>query len=122
LAEIADKAKFNKLTVNFLMVLSANRRLNVLAGVIGAFRGELARRRGEIRVSVETVQEMTAAQVKSLQAGLSKAVGAEVAIDARINPAILGGMVLTVGSHMIDDSVARKLERLKHSMNKSSNE
>ena len=65
---------------------------------------------------------MSAKQKKDLEAALSKAIGKDVAIHATVQPDILGGMVVTVGSYMIDDSVRRKLERLKVSMGKGANE
>ena len=119
---IAKKARFTTITTNFLKVLVANRRLNILESVLSVFQEEISKRRGEVIVTVETAQDLTAAQVKSLQATLKKETGADVAINAKVSPEILGGMVVTVGSHMIDDSVARKLERLKTSMSGGANE
>jgi F-type H+-transporting ATPase subunit delta len=95
---IADKAKFEGLTRNFLGVLVKNRRLGVIQGITDAFRTELSRRRGEVAVEVQTAQDMSASQFE------------------------VGGMIVTIGSKMIDDSVARKLERLKAAMSRQSNQ
>ena len=122
LSALADKAKFQTLTKNFLGVLTQNRRLYALGAIIEAFRAALSRRRGEVSVSVETAQALKAAQVKSLQSAISKGIGSDVTLDEKVNPDILGGMIVTVGSHMIDDSVARKLDRLKAAMNKPSDD
>jgi F-type H+-transporting ATPase subunit delta len=119
---LAEKAKFQKLTRNFLGVLARNRRMAALEAITAAFHKELSRRRGEITVNVQTAQDMTPAQLKALQDALSKSMNADVIVHAKVEPSILGGMIVTVGSHMIDDSVARKLERLKAAMNKQSNE
>lgn len=119
---IAKKAKFNDLTTNFLKVLVENRRLNILESVLNVFKEQVAKRRGEIIVSVETAQDLTAAQVKNLQAILKKETGANISLNTKVQPSILGGMIVTVGSHMIDDSVARKLEKLKVSMSGGANE
>ncbi len=122
LQALAEKAKFQDLTRNFLGVLSENGRLNALESIIEAFYGELSKRRGEITVNVQTAQDLSAKQQKALQDTISKAVGSEVFLHAKVEPGILGGMIVTVGSQMIDDSVARKLERLKAAMSKQSNE
>jgi F-type H+-transporting ATPase subunit delta len=118
---IADKAKFDGLTRNFLGVLVKNRRLNAVEGIIEAVRTELSRRRGEVTVEVQTAQDMTATQMESLQRAIAKSLGREVALKAKVEPSILGGLIVTVGSKMIDDSVARKLERLKAAMSRQSN-
>ena len=119
---LAQKARFTSITTNFLKVLVVNRRLNILESVLSVFNEEIAKRRGEVIVTVETAQDLTSAQVKSLQDVLKKETGADIALNTKVSPDILGGMVVTVGSQMIDDSVARKLERLKVSMSGGANE
>lgn len=111
-AALSKKAKLDKLSSDFLNVLVENRRLSALGGIIKAFRAELSRRRGDVTVRVETAVEMSAKQAKDLEKKITDALGRGVAMEARVNPDILGGMVLTIGSYMIDDSVRRKLERL----------
>ncbi|MCB1533061.1 MAG: F0F1 ATP synthase subunit delta [Alphaproteobacteria bacterium] len=122
LLALANKAKFSDLTKNFLGVLAQNGRVNALEAIIKAFSAELSKRRGEISVTVQVAQDMSAAQKKSLEAAIAKTVGSDVLLDVRVEPSILGGMIVTVGSQMIDDSVARKLERLQAAMSKQSNE
>ena len=119
---LAKKAKLHKLTANFLSTLVANRRLNILEAAIEAFSSESAKRRGAVEVNVETAQDLSAKQLKALQDALKKGTGADVSLKAKVEPGILGGMVVTVGSQMIDDSVRGKLERLKQSMGARSNE
>ncbi|MCK5284624.1 MAG: F0F1 ATP synthase subunit delta [Alphaproteobacteria bacterium] len=119
---LADRAGFHVLTKNFIGVLSNNGRLNLLESIVDAFYIELSKRRGEITVKVQTAQDMSAKQQKVLQDSISKAVGSDVSLDTQVEPEILGGMIVTVGSQMIDDSVVRKLERLKAAMSKQSNE
>jgi len=114
---LADKAKFQSLTKHFLGVLAQNRRLPALGGVIKAFRAELTRRRGEIDVKVQSAVALTPAQTKALQEQLSKAMGTNVTLNVEVQKDLLGGMVVTVGSRMIDDSVKRKLEKLQRAMN-----
>jgi len=119
---LASKAKFQDITKNFLGVLVQNGRLGDVEGIIQAFNQALSKRRGAVTVDVQVAQDLSAKQKKELQAALSKAMGAEVSVNARVEPGILGGMIVTVGSHMIDDSVRRKLERLKVSMGMQANE
>lgn len=119
---IAEKAKFQGITTSFLGVLIQNRRLGNLPKIIEAFGSALDKRRGAITVNVEVAQDLSAKQQKELQAALSKAIGKDVAVNATVKPDILGGMIVTIGSHMIDDSVRRKLERLKVSMGSGANE
>lgn len=102
---IAKKAKFDKLTINFLKTLAENRRLYALKKMIEAVRLDLSKRRGEVKASVTVAQDLTAAQRKELEATLSKSVGADVSVDVKVEPTILGGMIVTMGSQMIDDSV-----------------
>jgi F-type H+-transporting ATPase subunit delta len=119
---LADKAKLQDLTKNFLGVLADNGRLAYLEAVIAAFHVETDKRRGAITVDVQVAQDMSAAQKKALQDAISKSIGTDVTVNARVEPSILGGMIVTVGSYMIDDSVARKLQRLQVAMSKQSNE
>jgi F-type H+-transporting ATPase subunit delta len=121
-AAIADKAKFDRMTANFLGVLVNNRRLNAVEPIIEAVKAELSRRRGEVAVEVQTAQTMSASQMEALQRAISKSLGREIAMKAKVEPGILGGLIVTVGSLMIDDSVARKLERLKTAMSRQSNQ
>lgn len=109
---ISEKSGFQLITKNFMGVLVKNRRLGALAEIIEAFAQALAARRGELSVDIQVAQDLTAAQKKELQAALSKAMGTDVTVRATVEPSILGGMIVTVGSRMIDDSVRRKLEKL----------
>ena len=113
---LAEKAKFQTLTVNFLGVLAQNRRLGSIGAVIGAFTSELRRRRGEVEAKVQSAFALNPAQTNALQEQLSKAMGTNVTLDVEVKKDLLGGLVVTVGSRMIDDSVKRKLEKLQRAM------
>ncbi len=116
---LAQTAKFDKLTQNFLGVLAHNRRLSALEAVIKAFRTEAARRRGEVEARVQTAYALTPAQTENLQKELTKALGSHVTLNVEVEKDLLGGMIVTVGSRMIDDSLKRKLERLKRTLSGS---
>jgi F-type H+-transporting ATPase subunit delta len=122
MTEISKKAGFNKLTLNFLKTLAENRRLSALTKMIEAVRLDLAKRRGEMKAIVQVAQDLTAAQRTELEEALSKSAGVAVSVEVKVEPSILGGMIVTMGSHMIDDSVARKLERLRITMESGANE
>lgn len=119
---IADKAGFNVLTRNFLSLLAENRRLNIVSAVIAAVKADMQRRRGEISANVQAAYKLSAAQQKALQEALGKATGRSVTLNVDINTDLIGGMIVTVGSRMIDDSVKRKLERLERAMKSGSNQ
>ncbi len=113
---LADKAKFQTLTANFLGVLAQNRRLPQLQAVIAAFQAELRRRRGEVEARVQSAFALNPAQTNALQEQLSQAMGTNVTLNVSVEKDLLGGLVVTVGSRMVDDSVKRKLEKLQRAM------
>lgn len=113
---LAEKAGFNGLTVKFVGLLGQNRRLGILAAVVGAFLAELAQRRGEVTVQVVSAQELNSQHLADVTEALAQALGSKVALETSVDPALLGGMVVKVGSKMIDFSLATKLQKLKLSM------
>lgn len=113
---IAAHVGIGKMTINFLGVLIQNRRLAALPAIVDVFGKILSKRRGEIRAKVVTAAALTPEQERTLQDSLKKSLGFKVALDKSVDPALLGGMVVTVGSRMFDDSIKRKLERLKIKM------
>ncbi|MBU0858845.1 MAG: F0F1 ATP synthase subunit delta [Alphaproteobacteria bacterium] len=119
---LCQQAKFHDLTARFLGVLAQNRRLRALEGIMKAFAADLRRRRGEVQATVQTAYALTPAQTKELQEQLTQAMGTNVTLDVSVNKDLLGGMTVTVGSRMIDDSVRSKLERLQRAMTSGSNQ
>lgn len=121
IAEIAQKAQFQDVTVNFLSLLAQNRRLNMLPAIMNAVRMNISRLRGEVEAHVATAFKLTGDQEKALQESLVKAMGQAVSVKVDVQEDLIGGMVVTVGSQIIDDSVKRKLERLKMAMKSNAN-
>jgi F-type H+-transporting ATPase subunit delta len=111
-----------QLTGNFLGVLIQNGRLSLLPSIIRQFKSEMRKRRGEIEARVETAFALSPSQTDSLQKELTKVMGANVTLKVEVNEDLLGGLVVTVGSQIIDDSVACKLEKLQRAMSAGSNE
>lgn len=121
LQNLSKKAGFQDITSNFLALLAQNRRLGMVQNMMNAVRMETSRRRGEISAHVESAFKLSAAQEKALQESLAKAMGQAVAVSVEVKEDLIGGMVVTVGSQMIDSSVKRKLERLKIAMKSNAN-
>ena len=115
-AAVAEKAGFSQLTRNFLGVAARNRRLFVLPQVITGYLRELAERRGEVTAEVTAAKPLTPAQTEAVNEQLRKAVGRKVAVDLRIDPGLLGGLIVKVGSRMVDASLKSKLSRLQLAM------
>ena len=113
---LASQAGFSELTRNFLGLVAQNRRLFAVPAIIEAFLDVLARRRGEVTAQVIAAQELTPAQRAALDEQLRRTVGSKVAVDVRIDPSLLGGMVVRVGSRMIDASLRTKLQRMQLAM------
>jgi len=113
---LADKAGFSGLTGRFMGTLASNRRLFALASVIDAFLAELARRRGEATADVTSAVALTPAQTQALEEALKSVVGSKVSVDLKVDQSLIGGLVVRVGSRMIDTSLATKLRRLRLAM------
>ena len=122
IGDIATKAKLQTLTQNFLGVLVQNRRLYALEGVIKVFHKIVSQRSGEVSVRVETAHKLTAAQEKDFTKKLSAVIGSDISVETVVAPEIIGGMVVTIGSYMVDDSVRRKIERLNSALKQTSNQ
>ncbi len=114
--EIAAQAKFSDLTARFLGVLAENARLYQLETVIEVTLRDLSRRRGEVSANVETAFALSPEQTDELRKKISKAMGSNVTLNVNVNNDLIGGMIVTVGSRMIDSSIRRKLERLHRAM------
>lgn len=110
---ILTKSKISGLVGNFIRVVARNRRLFAMQDMLSAYRGLAAAHRGEVTAEVTVAEKLTAAQTKELKAALKSVVGKEVAINATIDPSILGGMIVKVGSKQIDTSLKTRLSSLK---------
>lgn len=113
---VAGHLKLDGLTNNFLQVLAGNSRLSALPAIITAFNALAANHRGEVTAQVTTAHPLDAAQTKALAAKLKAKMGKDVAIEASTNPDILGGLIVKIGSQMIDNSISTKLNTLALAM------
>ena len=115
-AALAGAMGLDPLTGNFLGVLAQARRLPQLAAAIRAFETLLSQHKGETRAEVTTAHPLTKTQVTALSKSLKTRVGRDVSIDTRVDPAILGGLVVKIGSQMIDSSIRTRLNTLAQAM------
>ena len=116
LIAIASKAGIGVLTTNFIKVLARNRRLFITPDVIKNFRLIAARARGEVSADVTSAHPLTDAQMLALKDQLKASVGRDITIHSKVDPGLLGGLVVKVGSRMIDSSLRTKIEQLKVAM------
>jgi len=116
LAAILDELKIEGLTKNFLQLVSKNRRLFATPDMIRGFRAMLADHRGEMSATVTAATKLTDAQVTALTQALKAALGKDVMLDQIVDPSLIGGLTVKVGSRMIDTSLRTKLNSLKHAM------
>lgn len=113
ISEIADKVGIKGLVGNFLRVVAQNRRLFALPGIIAAFRKIAAEHRGEISADVISAHELSSAQQNELKATLKSVAGKDVTVNVTVDPSILGGLIVKMGSRQIDTSLRTKLSSLK---------
>lgn len=113
---VAKSLKLDSLTAKFLGVLAENRRLADLPGMIDAFAAIVADHRGEVTAKVTSAHPLTAEQVKALTANLKSRVGRDVTVATTVDPAILGGLVVQLGSQLIDGSIRTRLNSFAQAM------
>ncbi len=117
LMAVLDAASISGLTRNFVGTVAANGRARDLPAMATAFLAELASRRGETTATVTSAVPLSPAQLQQLSDSLRSVLGSnKVSIDARVEPDILGGLVVKVGSRLFDSSVRSKLQRLQLAM------
>ncbi len=119
LAAVAEAAGFSDTTRKFLGLVAANRRANALPDMIASFERLAAAYRGAISAQVTTALPLTPAQSTALAAALRTALGKDPEIETRIDPAILGGLKVRVGSRLFDASLKSRLDSLKFALKRA---
>jgi len=115
-AALASAMGLDALTSNFLGVMAQGRRLSQLPAAIRAFDTLLSQHKGESRAEVTSAHALTKDQVSALEKSLKTRIGSNVAVDAKVDPSILGGLVVKIGSQMIDSSIRTRLNTLAQAM------
>jgi F-type H+-transporting ATPase subunit delta len=114
--QVAAKAKINGLTLNFLRLMASNRRLGAVPQAIAGYQALVAKSKGEVTADVTSAEKLSAKQLSDLKASLKAATGSDVTLSTSVDPSILGGLIVKVGSRMMDNSLKTKLQNLKVAM------
>jgi F-type H+-transporting ATPase subunit delta len=116
LEAICAEAQIKSLALNFIKLAAQNRRLFVLSDMIKAYRTLVAQSKGEISAEVTSADTLSPTHLDDLKAAIKASVGRDVHLSTRVDPAILGGLIVKVGSRMVDNSLKTKLQNLKIAM------
>jgi F-type H+-transporting ATPase subunit delta len=116
LAAVLGKADVGPLTLNFFKLAARNRRLFAVPDMVRAYRALAAKARGEVLAEVTTAHPLTDAQVEELNNTLKASVGKTVTLASKVDPSLLGGLVVKLGSRMVDSSLKTKLAGLRLSL------
>jgi F-type H+-transporting ATPase subunit delta len=116
LKAILEKMGAGALTTKFVLLMAQKRRLFVLTQVIAAYERAVARSRGETEAEVTAARPLSDAEITELKAALKAKLGKEPRLHAKVDPALLGGLIVKVGSRMIDSSLRTKLDGLRAAM------
>ncbi len=116
IAAVAAKKGLGEVLGNTLSLMAAKRRLFVLPQLIAALRELIAEEKGEMTADVVSAQALTAGQAAELSSSLKAAVGKDIKLNATVDESLIGGLVVKVGSRMIDTSIRSKLNALQNTM------
>jgi F-type H+-transporting ATPase subunit delta len=116
LGAVLDKAEISGISANFLKVLTANRRLFAVSDVIRAFNALVAKFKGEATADVTVADALSEKNLDALTVALKSVTGKDVTLNVNVDPSIIGGLVLKLGSRMVDSSLRTKLNSIKHAM------
>jgi F-type H+-transporting ATPase subunit delta len=116
LAAVLEKAGIGGLSANFLLLVACNRRLFAVRNMIRAFRALVARHKGEVTAQVTVAEALSDAHLAALRDALKSVTKQEVQVDVTVDPAIIGGLVVKLGSRMVDSSLRTKLNAIRLAM------
>jgi F-type H+-transporting ATPase subunit delta len=117
LSAILAKAGISGLAANFLRVITTNRRLFAVRDMIRSYRALAARLKGEVSAQVTVAEKLSDQNLDALKGALKNVTGGkDIDLDVKIDPAIIGGLIVKVGSRMIDSSLRTKLNAIKFAM------
>ena len=117
IAAVLERAGISGLTAKFLQVVAANRRLFAVRDMIKAFRTLVARWKGEVSAEVTVAERLADKHLDALKAALKSVTGGKtIDLNVKVDPAIIGGLVVKLGSRMVDSSLRTKLNAIKHAM------
>ncbi len=113
---VAAKAKISGHALNFLKLMGKHRRLGAVSGAIAGYQALVAKAKGEVSAEVTSAEKLSAKHITELKAALKASIGSDVLLTTKIDASILGGLIVRVGSRMMDNSLQTKLQNLKVAM------
>lgn len=116
LTAVLERAGISGVAAKFLKVLTSNRRLFAVGDVIRAFRALVAKFKGEATADVTVAETLSDKNLDALKTALKSVTGKDVALNVKVDPSIIGGLVVKLGSRMVDSSLRTKLNTIKHAM------
>ena len=116
LEALCAKADINGLALNFIKLVAKNRRLPALSDAITAYNALVAVSKGEVAAEVTSAEKLSEKHIKDVKAALKSSIGRDVQLTTKIDSSILGGLIVKVGSKMMDNSLKTKLQNLKIAM------
>jgi F-type H+-transporting ATPase subunit delta len=116
LSAVLDKAGIGGLAAKFLKLVTSNRRLFAVRQMVRAFRDLVAEHKGEATAEVTVAEELKGEHLDALRATLKSVSGKDVDLDIKVDPTIIGGLIVKLGSRMVDTSLRTKLNAIRHAM------
>jgi F-type H+-transporting ATPase subunit delta len=117
IAAVLSRAGITGLAANFFTLVAANRRLFAVRDMVKAFRALVARHKGEVSAEVTVAEQLNERHLEALKDALKGVTGGRnIDLDVKVDPAIIGGLVVKVGSRMVDTSLRTKLNSIRHAM------
>ncbi len=116
LTAVMDKAGVGEITRKFVLLIASNRRLFALSAILDVVLAKLAEQRGEVTAHVTAARALTDAQHAALAKSLKQVTGGDVNLQVAVDPKVLGGLIVQIGSRMVDSSLRSQLQRLQLAM------
>ncbi len=116
LAPVLKQAGIEGVSANFIKLVASNRRLFAIRDIIKAFRAMVARHKGEVSASVTVAEPLSNDHLSALKSALNSVTGKDVDLKVEVDPSIIGGLVVKLGSRMVDSSLRTKLNSIKTAM------
>ncbi len=116
LTAILARLGLSGIAANFLKVVAANRRLFAVRDMVRGFRALVARHKGEVTAQVTVAEPLAVPHVDAIKSALRSVTGKDVRVDVRVDPSVIGGLIVKLGSRMVDSSLRTKLNSIKHAM------
>jgi len=116
LSAVLAQTGIKGLAANFLLFIASNRRLFAVGQIIKAFRSLVARHKGEVTAEVTVAEKLNDKHLRALKSALKGVTGKDVDLNVKVDPSIIGGLIVKLGSRMVDTSLKTKLNLIKHAM------